>query len=298
MEDNFFLTSTQKKHWLFKEDELNIRRKKAHDRAIKAYSSIYGIEEANLVTLEEETYLINFFTLKIIKICQKMDYGWRVYSTAATFYKRFYLNNSIMNFDPSVMLLTAIFVAAKVEERFLTTELRGIDLKKLCKELNAAQKKKEKYIYPHVVIKSEILFMEGLKFHFYVFHSHELIKETFLIATGSKEATLASNKILEDWIIQIEEKIYLTDCLFLFPPQLLSLFSLVLMKRIENNIETYKKVGIETEEVRKKVQASLDLFLKKINESAFDKGVCKNGLKKLAKIQKVVREKKEKRAKT
>jgi len=39
-----------------------------------------------------------------------------VVATAITYYKRFYLNNSVMDFHPKHFLVTCVYLACKVDE--------------------------------------------------------------------------------------------------------------------------------------------------------------------------------------
>ena len=97
-----FSTSTHRKYWMFaNEKEVVKRRNQVHEAFIEKFSR--GQE---FLTEEEADGLVNFFQSKLIEFCVKfkppMPHG--VQGTAVMYYKRFYLNNSPMDYHPKEIL--------------------------------------------------------------------------------------------------------------------------------------------------------------------------------------------------
>ena len=70
------------------------------------------------LTPENETEIESFFSIKMAGLCEtfKPPMPHYVKGTAFHYFRRFYLNNSVMDFHPKEILVTAIYLACKVEE--------------------------------------------------------------------------------------------------------------------------------------------------------------------------------------
>jgi len=91
-------------------------------------------------------------------------FAYALFWTAATLFRRFFLKKSMMASNPLIMRAVAIFVAAKVEELPLSTELRGIYAVELKKLSNFREDSSEDFL-----IENEIEFLDGVGFHLTVF---------------------------------------------------------------------------------------------------------------------------------
>jgi len=57
-----------------------------------------------------------YFTTWISKLGQQATLRQRVVATAASYWKRFYLKNSFVEFEPALVACTSLYLASKVEE--------------------------------------------------------------------------------------------------------------------------------------------------------------------------------------
>ena len=57
-----------------------------------------------IMKFEEEEVVINFYLQKLWDTCVFLKYHNKVQTTAALLFKRFYLVNSIMDYDPKIIL--------------------------------------------------------------------------------------------------------------------------------------------------------------------------------------------------
>jgi len=81
-----------------------------------------------VLTMEETTLLLRYWEHKIQLVCRSecakdpSRFTLRVMSAAQMFFKRFYLNVSIMEVEPKAMMLACLILAGKVEEEKIEAE--------------------------------------------------------------------------------------------------------------------------------------------------------------------------------
>ena len=97
-----FSTSTHRKYWMFaNEREVVRKRNETHDAFVAKHS-----QGQDFLTQDEAFQLVKFFEKKLKEFCAKfkppMPKG--VQGTAIMYYKRFYLNNSPMDYHPKEIL--------------------------------------------------------------------------------------------------------------------------------------------------------------------------------------------------
>ncbi|KAI8850498.1 hypothetical protein BC829DRAFT_442103 [Chytridium lagenaria] len=108
------------------------------------------------ITWEEQHKMCLFYETKIVSYCKvfKFDNDGTVQATAITFFKRFYLNNTIMDYDPKLILLTCLFLAAKVENSHMP--------------LTDFLAKVPRAPPAEMILELEFILCKGLGFHFMV----------------------------------------------------------------------------------------------------------------------------------
>lgn len=103
--------------------------KKAKDFAVEA-SKEAAFDTSLLPSLEEEKTLVEFYESKVQESCtQLFRTSEKVKSSAIQLFKRFYLSNSVAEFHPKYLVPTVIYVAAKVEEQYISVETIAEHLK-------------------------------------------------------------------------------------------------------------------------------------------------------------------------
>ncbi|XP_052830153.1 cyclin-H isoform X3 [Octopus bimaculoides] len=167
-----FAISTQKSHWTFDSDSALTRlRRKAHDDYVESHrGSISG--------------------------------------TAMTYFKRFYLYNSVMDFHPRDITLTSVYLASKVEEF-------NVSINQFVGNLKGDRDK-----FANVILGFELLLMEKLSYHLTV-HNPFRPLEGFLIDMKTNCQTCSDPEILRPQAEEFLEKSMLTDiCLLVSPAQI------------------------------------------------------------------------------
>ncbi len=74
------------------------------------------------LTPAEEDLLLRYYTGEVLRAGEFSNLLTEVKSTAAVFFRRFYITNSVMTYQPRDMLLVALFFANKVEGHFLNVD--------------------------------------------------------------------------------------------------------------------------------------------------------------------------------
>jgi len=136
------------------EREVVKRRNETHDAFVQKFSQKNATAD-DFLTQEEAFQLTKFFERKLTEFCAKfkppMPKG--VQGTAIMYYKRFYLNNSPMDYHPKEILVTAAYLACKVEEF-------NVSIEQFIANINGNKERATS-----VILNSELLLMQELNFH-------------------------------------------------------------------------------------------------------------------------------------
>ncbi|KAL3286592.1 hypothetical protein HHI36_001093 [Cryptolaemus montrouzieri] len=140
-----FTTSSQCKYWMFNtEDELNDLRKNANLKHVEKYGEqIPDADRYNyFLNAEEEKIMVKKYEHHLRDFCKRFQPPMPrcVAGTSFHYFKRFYINNSVMNYHPKEIMVTCIYLACKVEEfnvsimQFVANIREGllIDIKTRC----------------------------------------------------------------------------------------------------------------------------------------------------------------------
>ncbi|XP_029645893.1 cyclin-H isoform X2 [Octopus sinensis] len=208
-----FAISTQKSHWTFDSDSALTRlRRKAHDDYVESHRGSISDEdlEAVLFTYEEEYILARHYEFIMKEFCNRFQPPMPKYvlGTAMTYFKRFYLYNSVMDFHPRDITLTSVYLASKVEEF-------NVSINQFVGNLKGDRDK-----FANVILGFELLLMEKLSYHLTV-HNPFRPLEGFLIDMKTNCQTCSDPEILRQQAEEFLEKSMLTDiCLLVSPAQI------------------------------------------------------------------------------
>lgn len=72
------------------------------------------------LTPGEEAQLLTFYTAELLRAGEFGNMSDEIKATAAVFFRRFYVTNSVMTYPAPEMLVTALFFAAKAEGSFMS----------------------------------------------------------------------------------------------------------------------------------------------------------------------------------
>lgn len=143
-----FHTSTHRAKWIFSPQELVDKYKAANQRAIQTLEKygatlmevdvdgtmsypepqVHAKDNADKhsrpkpLNLEEEQFIRVFYENKLQEVCNNFHFPHKIQATALIYFKRFYLQWSVMQHHPKNIMLTCIYAACKIEENHVSAE--------------------------------------------------------------------------------------------------------------------------------------------------------------------------------
>lgn len=133
-----FIDSTQATYWTIPDDKLIERRAATHARITRILQRRHltssrgnnNNDDNDIPSIDDEATLRRFHEGRILRYVRRARLPDKVGLTAICYFKRFYVDRSVMEFNPSVIALSSLYAAAKVEEVYLpvTTLLCDFDM--------------------------------------------------------------------------------------------------------------------------------------------------------------------------
>ncbi|KAJ9681942.1 hypothetical protein PVL29_018031 [Vitis rotundifolia] len=234
-----FQTSTHRSKWIFTPQDLIEKYKAANQRAKQTLEK-YGVTRIEVdadgslqypepqisakdnaekrsrpkpLNFEEERFMRSFYEYKIQEVCAAFSFPHKIQATALIYYKRFYLQWSVMEHHPKHIMLTCIYAACKIEENHVSAEELGKGI---------AQDHQ-------MILNNEMIVLQSLDFDLIVFAPYRSVEgfvddmEEFCQA---KNDQLQMLKDLHKTAKMEVDKTMLTDAPLLFPPGQLALAAL------------------------------------------------------------------------
>lgn len=184
--------------------------------------------QVEYITLEEETSFFTYYMRQILKLLDSLHMPSQVKTTAVLLFRKFYLENSVMEYHPKNVLFTCIFLAAKLENCFM----------KLDAFVKSLQKSNPK-LKEQDIVDLEFEILSSLKFTLMVHHPFRPLYGFFL---DFQEVLLHGDSPVSDISIDtigsmydrgkkwLSELALLTDVQFLYTPPQIALASLYVCK--------------------------------------------------------------------
>ena len=165
-EDERYRQSSQYRLWSFTPANLQELREKTNSLARQQIAPrIAADPPPDFLTAEEELKLVKFFTIELIRAAQFCELPTEIRSTAAIFFRRFYVTNSIMTYPPGELLKTSLFFGSKAEGFY-------IRLSKLAEKLSGTTAEQ--------ILAGEFLLCQGIRFAFDVRHPFRALEGAIL----------------------------------------------------------------------------------------------------------------------
>lgn len=220
-----YLESSQYKRWTYTKEDLAERRQKLNDDTIKTIQANFEEEEKltgnaqRLVTYlssDESLLVVNYFAEKILQLGSLFKVPSHLRATAATYFKRFYLFQSPMQYHPKSIMITSLFLATKTCEHHVSLDDFVKAIPKLTKE---------------AVLEHEFLISSTIKFDFMHWSAYRplfgftLDMETVLVGTEyASDSGAAHDKAKATF-----NGCIWTDLPFLYSPSHLALAALLVV---------------------------------------------------------------------
>ncbi|EIE26696.1 cyclin-like protein [Coccomyxa subellipsoidea C-169] len=280
-----FERSSQRKRWLFSTDELTEIRTRRRQACLDAVAKEEtpqpeGVQQQQQQTdidskpakkskktrppsLAEEAALLKYYSGKIQEMCRAFGFPNKVQAAAVLFLKRFYLHYSTLQHDPKNILLTAIYLAGKVEEAYIGAE-------EFCKRLQQDEE---------VVLNTEPLVLQGLNFDLITYSPYTSLSGYFAdLEDCQKEGSVIDPPLQElggDTLAQARaaaraavDALMLTDAPLLFPPGQLALAAMrsgcnkvkvplgSFLSRVAGRAQEEARAGCSTEDIVQELKSA------------------------------------------
>jgi len=223
-----FPNSTQARNWMFGDEEvLHKYREKANRAFINSFRS-QG-KEGNFLNMEEEQEVLNYFQVKMAEFCTKFKPPMpkAVKGTSLQYFKRFYLYNSIMDYHPKEVLVTAVYLACKVEEF-------NVSISQFVSNVQGNQERATK-----IILNNELLLLQELNFNLTIHNPFRPV-EGLLIDLKTRCKSLEQVDSFRPEIETFLDQALLTDAVLIYAPSQIALAAIIhAASKQKQNLDSY-----------------------------------------------------------
>ncbi|KAG6901912.1 hypothetical protein C0995_006750 [Termitomyces sp. Mi166 len=159
-------SSTQYRNWRFSPEHLVHLRFSLNAAAVNAIRHTLESQKpgssavVSFLTADEELLLVKLYITKITQLSGHFRFPEEVEATAISYLRRFYLKNTVMDWHPKNVMLTALFLATKTTNNPISLETYTTHIPKTA---------------PSDVLDLEFLVAQSLGFEFAVWHAHRAL---------------------------------------------------------------------------------------------------------------------------
>ncbi|KAJ0067797.1 hypothetical protein NL108_010464, partial [Boleophthalmus pectinirostris] len=192
-----------------------------------------GVNDSIFLKRHEEDVLFRLYEKRLLDFCNvfKPAMPKSVVGTALMYFRRFYLNNSVMEYHPRIIMLTCAYLSCKVDEFNVSS---GQFVANLVHETSAGQERVAEQI-----LEYELLLIQQLNFHLVV-HTPYRPMEGLLIDLKTRYPTLENPESLRKNVDDFLTQASLTDIGLLFTPSQIALTAILSSaSRAGLNMESY-----------------------------------------------------------
>lgn len=217
-EDERYRQSSQFRLWSFSPTSLRELRIKTNDLAKQQIAPRFAADaQPEFLTPGEESMLVQFFTTELIRAAQFCELPTEIRSTAAVFFRRFYITNSVMTYPPTELLKTSLFFGCKAEGYYI----RLAKLAEMFPNTTSEQ-----------ILAGEFLLCQGIRFAFDVRHPFRALEGAILELRKrlpEEEGRVAKAHAMARDILKFSP--LLTDAYFHYTPSQIMMASLLMVDR-------------------------------------------------------------------
>lgn len=225
-----YLNSTHQKNWIFTQTGLDKIYENKQTQLLQIISNVTS--DPNLqryvLTQSEESAVVHFLSKNLITCCRHLHVHDKAVSTALAYYKRFYLYNSVCEYDPVQMMFTSMFLACKTEE------INIRDVHHFCQQFKESD--------PNALLQLEFFLISGIKFQLYVFCPYKPLRVLLEFISVDLVNREAKGEI-EEKTKEIIETCLISDIALKYSPSEIAVSSLyIALESHENKAEIFAEV--------------------------------------------------------
>jgi len=215
-----FPKSTQALFWMFENEEaLEIIRAKTNLDYIESHKQEAPADSGGyFLSQKDEADVVFYFSVKMGEFCGKFKPPMPRYvkGTAFHYFKRFYLHNSVMNHHPKEILVTAVYLASKVEEF-------NVSMQQFVANVQGNQERATK-----IILNNELLLMQELQFHLTIHNPFRAVEGLIIdIKTRCESSTAQDVDSFRSEIDSFLDKVFLTDAVMIYAPSQIALAAVI-----------------------------------------------------------------------
>lgn len=213
--------STQFKNWRYSAQQLQSTRHSLNEAAVNVIRNTFEADEpgssanVSFLTADEELVLVKLYITKVSQLSALFRFSEEVESTAITYLKRFYLKNTVMDWHPKNVMLTALFLATKTTNNPISLEAYTARIPKTS---------------PSDVLDLEFLVAQSLGFEFAVWHAHRSLWGIWLDLQNLPDQPLDIEQSMYDAAIEHIRAARLTDAELIYTPSQIALAAMSLVQ--------------------------------------------------------------------
>ncbi|KAI6781134.1 Cyclin-like protein [Emericellopsis cladophorae] len=165
-EDARYRSSSQYRVWSYSPARLQELRASTNALAKQQIAPHLPADPApDFVTAEEELRLVQWATVELLRAGEFLGIPTEIRATAAIFFRRFYVTNSVMTYAPTELLKTSLFFACKADNHHMS-------LGELSSKLQGTTAEQ--------ILAGEFLLCQGMRFCFDVHHPFRALEGAIL----------------------------------------------------------------------------------------------------------------------
>ncbi|XP_021736923.1 cyclin-C1-1-like [Chenopodium quinoa] len=226
-----FWTSTHYQQLMHPED-VDVVQQLDRDRGIT-------LDDFKLVKMHISNY--------ITKMAQLVKVRQRVVATAITYMRRVYTRKSLTEFDPRLVALTSLYLAAKAEESTVQARLLVFYIKKIYPE-------DIRYRFDiKDILEMEMKILEALNYYLVVFHPYRSLTQ-FLQDAGMMDLMQFTWGIVNDT--------YKMDLILIHPPHLIALACIYIasVSKDKDSVAWFEELRVDMNVVKNISMEILDFY--------------------------------------
>jgi len=231
-ESIMFSTSSQKKMWMFRDesDVANTRQMVNANFIRNRCRSMNPAEvETHFLLPAEERVLVLSYEHQLREFCRKFQPPMPRYvvGTALHYLKRFYLQNSVMDYPPKEILVTCVYLACKVEEF-------NVSMDQFVGNLKGDRERAAS-----IILNNELLLMQQLNYHLTI-HNPFRPLEGLMIDIKTRFPSLRDAERLRPGVDEFLEKVFYTDAILVYSPSQIALAAIIhSASAMKENVDEY-----------------------------------------------------------
>lgn len=170
-----YASSTQKANWLLPSEKIEARRR-------CCIVDVRPVDQS--LTMQEESILRRHHERRILRFVGRIGFPDKIAATAIAYFKRFYIDRSVLDYNPAVISMSCLYASMKIEEVILSadelvdrvdTVLNGISDSAANPAGEAATESVDgtaTRVTADMLLSEELPFLNLLQFHLICYHPY------------------------------------------------------------------------------------------------------------------------------